>query len=149
MSKLFKSAVLGSVLAATVAGSAFASISATTPGRQMLHEMVIELVTANNRMAQVPASDLSQVGAIIRHLEDDARVVYDAFYNTGVDTSGVCSRDEIVRAMDALKQVIAMYQSHQGNPPADLLQAFNRLSDRMETIEDQLNDALNQAEAGC
>ncbi|MEZ5668237.1 MAG: hypothetical protein R3F55_12525 [Alphaproteobacteria bacterium] len=147
----FRNLVLGAALlgASAAAVPAGAAITATAAGRDMLHEMLIDLVTANNRMALVPASDLSQVTDIIAHLGVDAHVVYDAFYNTPVDTSGVCSRDDIVAAMDDLKQVISTYRDNLGNPPPALLVAFNRLSDRMLDIEDRLGDALNQAEAGC
>lgn len=149
MSKLFKSAILGAALAATAIAPAFATINATDASRQMLREMEISLVGANNALAQVPASDLSQVTDIIADLGQDAHIVHAAFYGTPVDTSGVCSRSEIVDATDDLQRVIVTYRDHLGSPPADLLQAFNRLSDRLERIEDRLGDALNDADAGC
>lgn len=151
MLKSLKTAAVSTLLAGSIAGPAFASISATAPGYQMMHEMEIELVTANNRLAAVPASDLSQVTDIIRYLADDARTVYDAFYPATGVAANVCSRADIVDAMDDLVTVVSTYRDRvqAGNPPADLLVAFNRLTDRLERIEDRLGDSINQAEAGC
>jgi len=151
MSNLLKTATASVLLASAIAGSAHATIGATTPGYQMMHEMEIELVAANNRLAAVPASDLSQVTDIIRHLADDARVVHDAFSPATGAAANVCSRADIVDAMDDLVEVVATYRGRAvaGNPPADLLDAYNRLTDRLERIEDRLGDAINQAQAGC
>lgn len=151
MLKSLSAAVTSTLLAAAIAAPAFATISATAPGYQMMHEIEIELVAANNRLAAVPASDLSQVTDIIRHLADDARTVYDAFYPATGVAANVCSRTDIVAAMDDLVTVVSTYRDRvqAGSPPADLLSAYNRLSDRLERIEDRLGDAINQAEAGC
>ncbi len=146
---MIKTAILAAGLAVATTATALAQISATTAGQDMLHEMEISLVTANNRLAQVPLSDLSQVTDIIAHLGNDARVVHDAFYNNPVDTSGVCSRDDIIQTMDELNHVVLTYRDNLGNPPADLVLAFELLTDRLDTIEHRLADAMNQAEAGC